>query len=162
MKHFSEKIYHSFNEFFECLKEWKTSNKKLVFTNGCFDILHRGHIDYLDRAASLGDKLIIGLNTDSSVKKLKGANRPLVGQESRALLLAAIGFVDAVIFFDQETPFELIRQIVPDVLVKGKDYQVHEIAGSDVVLQHGGKVETIELTEGFSTTTLIEKIKRSN
>ena len=162
MKHFSEKIYRSFNEFFECLKEWKTSNQKLVFTMGCFDILNRGHIDYLDRAAGLCNKLIIGLNTDLSVKKIKGNDRPLVDEESRALLLAAIGFVDAIIFFDQETPFELIRQIMPDVLVKGKDYEVHEIAGSDIVLQHGGKVETIELTEGFSTTTLIEKIKRSN
>ncbi|MGQ8337324.1 D-glycero-beta-D-manno-heptose 1-phosphate adenylyltransferase [Sunxiuqinia sp. A32] len=162
MKHFSEKIFHSFEEFFECLKGWKTSNQKLVFTNGCFDILHRGHIDYLDKSAQLGDKLIIGLNTDVSVRLLKGKQRPYIDEDSRAILLAAIEFVDAVILFDEETPFSLIEKIKPDVLVKGKDYEIHEIAGHDIVLNNGGKVETIELTEGFSTSALIEKIKKSS
>ncbi len=161
MKHYTDKIFQSFDDFFECLKQWKTSNQKLVFTNGCFDILHRGHIDYLDVTASLGDKLIIGLNTDSSVKNIKGESRPFVDEESRAILLASLEMVDAVVLFPEETPYDLIKQIKPDVLTKGKDYEIEEIAGFDVVLENGGSVETIELTEGFSTTSLIEKIKKS-
>ena len=161
MRHYSEKIFQSFEDFFECLKNWKTSNQKLVFTNGCFDILHRGHIDYLDRTAALGDKLIVGLNTDLSVKNLKGEKRPFIDEESRAILLASLEMVDAVILFDEETPYNLIEKIQPNVLTKGKDYEIEEVAGFDVVLKSGGQVETIELTAGFSTTSLIEKIKNS-
>ena len=161
MKHYTEKIFRSFDDFFECLKNWKTSNQKLVFTNGCFDLLHRGHIDYLDKTAALGDKLIVGLNTDASIKKLKGEKRPFIDEQSRATLMASLEMVDAVILFNEETPYRLINQIKPDVLTKGKDYKIEEIAGFDIVLDSGGQVETIELSKGFSTTSLIEKIKNS-
>lgn len=160
MNDISGKIYHSFEDFFDTLKAWKTSNHKLIFTNGCFDLLHRGHIDSLIKSAELGNKLVVGLNTDQSVKKMKGEKRPLVDQESRALLMAALQMVDAVVLFDEETPYQLIQAIQPDVLVKGKDYTIEEIAGYDVALARGGSVETIELTEGFSTSSLIEKIKK--
>lgn len=156
----SGKIYHSFDDFFETLKAWKTSNFKLVFTNGCFDLLHRGHVDSLLKSAEFGDRLIVGLNTDQSVKRLKGAKRPLMDQESRALLIAALQMVDAVILFNEETPYDLIRAVQPDVLVKGNEYDIEEIAGYDIVLARGGTVETIELTKGFSSSALIEKIKK--
>ena len=131
----------------------------MVFTNGCFDLVHRGHIDSLVKAAELGDRLIVGLNSDQSVKLLKGEKRPLVDQQSRAVLLASLLMVDAVVLFDEETPYDLIRSIQPDVLVKGSEYQIEEIAGSDIVLASGGRVERIDLTEGFSTSDLIQKIK---
>ena len=159
MNDITQKIYASSEAFFETLKSWKTHNYKLVFTNGCFDLLHRGHIDNLVKAAQLGDKLIVGLNSDQSVSMLKGSKRPLMDENARAIIVAALQMVDAVILFGEETPYELIRFIQPDVLVKGKDYAVEEIAGFDIVLAHGGKVETIELTEGVSTSSLIEKIK---
>ena len=160
MNDISQKIYPSFEAFFDTLKRWKTKNYKLVFTNGCFDLLHRGHVDYLSKSAKLGDKLIIGLNTDQSVKILKGDKRPLMDEESRAIVMASLQMVDAVILFDQETPYELIKSIQPNVLVKGNDYEIEEIAGFDIVLARGGTVETIELTEGYSTSALIGKIKK--
>ena len=141
---------------------WKYMGLKIVFTNGCFDIIHYGHIDYLARAASLGGKLIIGLNTDASVSKLKGPNRPIQDQQSRALILAAMQFVDAVILFDEETPQELISFLIPDILVKGSDYRIEQIVGADVVLNNGGKVETMDFVAGYSTSNIIEKIKQSN
>ena len=141
---------------------WKYMGLKIVFTNGCFDIIHYGHIDYLARAASLGGKLIIGLNTDASVSKLKGPNRPIQDQQSRALILAAMQFVDAVILFDEETPQELISFLIPDILVKGSDYRIEQIVGADVVLKNGGKVETMDFVAGYSTSNIIEKIKQSN
>lgn len=153
------KIFHSFSDFFEILKSWKINNQKLVFTNGCFDILHRGHADSLLQSASFGDKLIVGLNSDYSVKKLKGDSRPVFDQESRAVLLASLQMVDAVIIFDEDTPYELIKNIQPDVLVKGQEYSLEEIAGHDIVLARGGKVERIQLTPGFSTTEIIRKLK---
>lgn len=159
MRNINNKIFSSFEGFFETLKDWKTQNKMLVFTNGCFDILHRGHIDYLVRSAEFGDKLIIGLNTDDSVKRLKGANRPFNKQDSRAIMLAALEMVDAIIFFDEETPYDLIGKILPNILVKGNDYKINEIAGNDIVRSHGGQVKTIPLTKGFSTSSLIKKIK---
>jgi rfaE bifunctional protein nucleotidyltransferase chain/domain len=134
---------------------------KIVFTNGCFDILHLGHIDYLSKAKSLGDFLIIGLNTDLSVRKIKGEGRPVTDQHSRAVILASLRFVDAVILFDEETPYNLIKEIKPDVLVKGSDYLVKDIAGSDVVSANGGKVVTIDFLEGYSTSSIISKIKNS-
>jgi D-glycero-beta-D-manno-heptose 1-phosphate adenylyltransferase len=152
------KIFESAAEFIPTLKEWRLSSEKVVFTNGCFDLVHRGHIDSLAKASALGDRLIVGLNSDISVKLLKGKNRPLIDQNSRALLLASLFMVDSVILFDEETPYELIKSIVPDVLVKGSEYQIEEIAGFDVVLAAGGQVERIELTEGFSTSDLIQKI----
>lgn len=159
MNDISQKIYTSFKDFFNTLKDWKTHNYKLVFTNGCFDLIHRGHIDYLIESARLGDKLIVGLNTDQSVRLLKGEKRPLIDENSRARVMAALEMVDAVILFDEETPYNLIKSVQPDVLVKGNDYAIEEIAGFDIVLGRGGSVKTIELTEGFSTSSLIEKIK---
>jgi D-glycero-beta-D-manno-heptose 1-phosphate adenylyltransferase len=153
------KIFTDARSFSMLLKEWKQAGNKVVFTNGCFDLMHRGHIDSLARAAEFGNRLIVGLNSDVSVKLLKGKNRPLIDQQSRAVLLASLLMVDAVILFDEETPYELIKDIIPDVLVKGSEYQIEEIAGFDIVLASGGKVERIELTEGFSTTDLIKKIK---
>jgi len=144
------------------LKEWRSKKEKIVFTNGCFDILHLGHIDYLEKARSLGNRLIIGLNTDRSVTKLKGTGRPLYPQESRARILAALEFVDVVIMFDQETPYDLINHIKPDILVKGNDYLSENIVGADIVKSKGGKVVTINLVEGYSTSALIEKINRLN
>lgn len=141
------------------MDRWNKSNSKIVFTNGCFDLVHRGHLDYLSKAADLGDILIIGLNTDSSVSKLKGSNRPIIDQESRAMLLASLFFVSAVVLFEEDTPYELIKAIQPDVLVKGADYAVEDIVGHDIVIAKGGKVETIEYLPGFSTSAIEKKIK---
>jgi len=153
------KIFNSFDSFEPILGLWKNKGETVVFTNGCFDILHRGHIEYLSKSADLGNRLIVGLNSDESVKILKGASRPLVDQESRAILLASQVFVDAVVLFSEETPYNLIRQILPDILVKGNDYSIEEIAGFDIVLKNGGKVETLELVPGYSTSSLLCKIK---
>lgn len=139
-------------------KQWK--DQKVVFTNGCFDILHLGHVDYLEKAASKGDKLIVALNTDASVSQLKGPTRPVNNQEARARIIAALSFVDAVVYFSEDTPLTLIKQLKPDVLVKGSDYKISNIVGVDVVMGNGGKVETIELVEGYSTTNIINKINQ--
>ena len=141
------------------VENWKSSSEKIVFTNGCFDILHRGHIDVLAKTADLGDKLIIGLNSDSSIRKLKEDNRPIVDEKSRALLLAAFSFVDAIVLFSEQTPFNLITDIKPDILAKGGDYKITEIVGHEVVQQNGGEVITIPLIEGFSSTNIIDKIQ---
>jgi len=138
---------------------WRMFNQKIVFTNGCFDILHQGHVDYLCKAKDLGHKLIIGLNTDASVKRQnKSPERPVNKEQSRAFILAALGIVDAIVLFDEDTPYDLIKAIQPDVLVKGADYKAEEIVGYDIVKARGGEVATIELTQGFSTTALINKI----
>jgi len=142
------------------LKTWRNQGKSIVFTNGCFDILHLGHIDYLVKAASLGDRLIIGLNTDNSVRKIKGENRPVNNQHARSMMLASLLFTDMVVFFDEETPYSLIKTILPDVLVKGGDYKREEIVGYDILVTYGGKIKTIDFLEGYSTTTLIEKINK--
>ena len=144
------------------LKEWRSKKEKIVFTNGCFDILHLGHIDYLEKAKSLGTRLIIGLNSDRSVTKLKGTGRPIYEQEARARILAALEFVDVVIMFDQETPYDLINHVKPDVLVKGNDYLAGNIVGVDIVKSNGGEVVTINLVEGYSTSAVIEKINQLN
>lgn len=143
------------------VKQWQQAGKKIVFTNGCFDIIHLGHIDYLEKACQLGDKLVLGLNTDASVSCIKGPLRPVVNEYARARLIAALQFVDAVILFDEPTPLELIQTICPDILVKGNDYSIENIVGADFVIKRGGSVETIPLVEGYSTTSLIEKIKKS-
>jgi rfaE bifunctional protein nucleotidyltransferase chain/domain len=140
------------------IKNWRHTDQKIVFTNGCFDLLHLGHIDYLAKARDLGDKLIIGLNTDASVQRLKGSYRPVKDELSRAHILAAMQFVDAVIFFDEETPIDLITWVKPDVLVKGGDYTVEGIIGHEIVLENGGSVQTIEFVEGYSSSKLIDKI----
>lgn len=141
------------------LLNWKDSNKRIVFTNGCFDLIHRGHIDYLTKAADLGDILIIGVNTDNSVSRIKGPTRPIVDEYSRAIVLASFSFVSATILFDEDTPYELIKIIQPNILVKGADYKVEDIVGSDIVLANGGTVETIEYLQGFSTSSIERKIK---
>jgi rfaE bifunctional protein nucleotidyltransferase chain/domain len=138
---------------------WQADGKKVVFTNGVFDLLHIGHITYMTKAAELGDKLIIGLNADSSVKRLKGDDRPVNNQNSRALLLAALFFVDAVVLFEEDTPQQLVAALLPDVLVKGADYTIENIAGAKEVLANGGEVKTIQLVEGHSSTSIIQKIK---
>jgi len=138
---------------------WRFQGKKIVFTNGCFDILHLGHIDYLSKAKDEGNILIIGLNTDNSVSRIKGKNRPITDENSRAKILASLQFVDAVTFFDEETPYELISFVQPDVLVKGSDYKPEEIVGYDIVKAKNGKVVTIDFLEGYSTTAIEKKIK---
>jgi rfaE bifunctional protein nucleotidyltransferase chain/domain len=133
--------------------------RKIVFTNGCFDVLHRGHITYLAKAAALGNALVIGLNTDASVKRLKGPSRPLQDEETRALILASLGFVTAVVLFGEDTPYDLIKKVQPDVLVKGGEYKIEDIVGYDVVKGKGGTVLTIDMVEGFSSTGIIQKMK---
>ncbi|HQO51125.1 MAG TPA: D-glycero-beta-D-manno-heptose 1-phosphate adenylyltransferase [Bacteroidales bacterium] len=152
---------HSWKSLSNMLHVWRFQQKKIVFTNGCFDIVHLGHLDYLSKAADLGDILILGLNTDASVQRLKGAGRPVVDELARAFMMASLRFVDAVVLFDQQTPYELIQLVQPDVLVKGKDYKAEEVVGYDIVTAKGGKVETIDLVPGYSTTALIQKIIRS-
>ena len=141
------------------LSLWRFRDEKIVFTNGCFDVLHPGHIEYLSQARDLGTKLVIGLNTDASVKRLKGKNRPIINENYRALMLASLHFVDAVVLFDQDTPLELIERVQPDILIKGSDYKPEDIVGYDVVTTKGGVVKTISLVDGFSTTSLINKLK---
>ncbi|HSZ25375.1 MAG TPA: D-glycero-beta-D-manno-heptose 1-phosphate adenylyltransferase, partial [Cytophagaceae bacterium] len=126
------------------LPEWKKEGK-IVFTNGCFDLLHLGHVDYLEKAKNLGEKLVVGLNSDASVQRLKGSSRPITDENSRSRVMAALEFVDAVILFDEDTPLELIQFIKPDILVKGNDYSIETIVGADVVLKSGGSVETVPL-----------------
>ena len=133
--------------------------KKIVFTNGVFDLMHLGHVDYLSKAKDCGDILIVGMNSDASVKMLnKGDTRPLQDQQSRAMVLASLSFVDFVVIFDEETPYDLIKAAQPDVLVKGADYKVEQIAGHDIVLARGGEVKLIELVSGYSTTAIEKKI----
>ena len=141
------------------ISSWKKNGEKVVFTNGCFDILHLGHVDYLEKARNLGDRLIVGLNKDESIKRIKGSTRPIVAEYPRARLMAALQFVDAVILFGEDTPENLIRTILPDILVKGDDYPLEKIIGAEIVISNGGKVQTVKLVEGFSTTNLIQKIK---
>lgn len=147
------------NQLKSMLAVWRFQEKKIVFTNGCFDILHLGHIDYLSKAKDEGNILIIGLNTDNSVSRIKGKNRPLTDENSRAKILASLQFVDAVILFDEETPYELIKFVQPDVLVKGSDYKPEDIVGYDIVKANNGKVVTIDFLEGYSTTAIEKRIK---
>ncbi len=143
------------------LEKRTLEGKKIVFTNGCFDILHRGHVEYLCQARDLGDYLVLGLNTDESVKRLgKSPERPINSEETRATILAGLECVDAIVLFNEDTPLQLITFIQPDVLVKGNDYKAEDIVGYDIVTTKGGKVITINLVEGFSTTKLIEKMKK--
>tara|TARA_B100000508_G_scaffold75230_1_gene58659 strand:- start:129848 stop:130366 length:519 start_codon:yes stop_codon:yes gene_type:complete len=166
-----EKIQHkivSQEEASTIVNSWRDTDHEVVFTNGCFDILHRGHVTYLGKAATLGDFLVVGLNSDDSVRRQnKGEDRPINDEDSRALVLASLEFVDMIILFDNDTPEELISQLNPSILVKGADYDENErdekskkfIVGSEQVLENGGTVKTIDLEEGFSTTNLINKIK---
>lgn len=144
----------------EIINRIKADRKKIVFTNGCFDLLHVGHIRYLAQAKRLGDFLIIGLNSDSSVKELKGVDRPINSFEDRATLLSAIESVDLVIMFEEQTPENLIKDIVPDILVKGGDYNIEDIVGYQTVMQNGGQVKTLSFYDGYSSTNYINKIKK--
>ncbi len=148
------------SEALKRIAQWRTLGKTVSFTNGCFDILHRGHIFSLSQAAQEADYLIVGLNSDSSTKRLKGNGRPVNDEQSRALLLSSLLMVDAVVLFDEDTPLELIKTLLPDVLVKGGDYTVEQIAGSKEVIANGGRVVINPIVEGFSTTGLIEKISK--
>ena len=139
---------------------WKAEGQRVVFTNGCFDLLHLGHVDYLEKARYLGDKLVLGLNTDASVSRLK-PGRPLQDEVSRARVLASLLFVDAVVLFDEQTPLALIEAVLPDILVKGDDYPISGIVGHEVVLQNGGQVLTVPLVAGYSTTRIVERILKS-
>lgn len=140
------------------LSFYRFKNQKIVFTNGCFDLIHLGHVKYLTQAADLGDILIIGLNSDSSVSKIKGNGRPVLDQESRALTLAAFSFVDNIVLFDEETPYKIIKQIMPDILVKGGDYNPEEIVGYDIVKDNGGEVMMLDFIKGYSTSDIIKGI----
>jgi D-glycero-beta-D-manno-heptose 1-phosphate adenylyltransferase len=143
------------------LKRWRLKNKKVVFTNGVFDIVHQGHIASLSEAASFGDILIVGVNADASVKRLKGDSRPVNDENSRALLLAALVMTDAVIIFEEDTPYNLITSIMPDVLVKGGDYTIEQIVGAKEVMANGGEVKIVPILEGFSTTGIIERMRNT-
>ncbi|MCF6767191.1 bifunctional D-glycero-beta-D-manno-heptose-7-phosphate kinase/D-glycero-beta-D-manno-heptose 1-phosphate adenylyltransferase HldE [Thiotrichales bacterium 19S11-10] len=167
-----EELYHALNESAQILsgalteeevkqamKQAHLQGERIVFTNGCFDILHKGHVDYLKEAKALGDRLVIGVNTDASVTKLKGPSRPIVPLKDRMELLSSLECVDWVVAFDEETPKRLIATLLPDILVKGADYEIKDIAGAQEVLDNGGEVKTITLTEGRSTTTIIQKIQ---
>lgn len=154
------KIY-SLPKLLAQLASWRVTNKTIAFTNGCFDILHEGHIFSLSQAAQEADYLIVGLNSDNSTKRLKGPERPINGEHSRALLLASLVIVDAVVIFDEDTPLELIKNILPDVMVKGGDYTMEQIAGSKEVLENGGIVVINPIQEGFSSTGILAQIKSS-
>jgi len=155
----SEKIY-TLPGITQKASQWKKEGKKIIFTNGVFDLLHKGHIFSLSQAAKQGDILIIGLNADRSVKKLKGNSRPVIDEDARALLLASLIMVDAVVIFEEDTPIKLITSILPDVLVKGGDYTVDEIAGAKEVIANGGKIVINPILDGFSTTAIINAISK--
>ncbi len=155
----NDKIYKDTSALAKQVQIWKIHNEKIVFTNGCFDLLHLGHIDYLSKAADLGDRLVIGVNTDASVAQLKGPTRPVIDEITRATKLASFVFVDAVILFNEETPLELITSTKPDVLVKGGDYSFDTIVGATEVVAQGGTVEVIPFLAGHSSSAIIHKIK---
>ncbi len=152
------KIFTPQKLIYQC-NTWRTFGTTIVFTNGVFDILHHGHLDYLAKAASLGNKMVVGVNTDASVKRLKGNERPLTHENDRAFQLACLMFVDAVCLFDEDTPKNLIEAVNPDVLAKGGDYSIENIVGANHVTQQGGMVEVIPFVNGYSTTSMIERIK---
>jgi rfaE bifunctional protein nucleotidyltransferase chain/domain len=161
VQHLSEKIYSSIDQLQEVLQKIKSIGKKIVFTNGCFDILHVGHVCYLEEARNLGDYLVIGVNADASVSRLKGPSRPINPIQQRMMVLAALQSVDAVISFSEDTPYELIKALSPDLLVKGGDWKVEDIVGSALVLAEGGQVLSLPFTEGWSTTSIEQKIKNN-
>lgn len=153
------KIYTR-EELVKAVYRWKFLGKKISFTNGCFDILHTGHIASISEAAKEGDVLIVGVNTDTSTKRLKGEERPVNNEKSRALLLASLAIVDAVSLFEEDTPLELIKAIMPDVIVKGGDYTLDQMIGAKEVMANGGRVVINPIVEGFSTTGIIDKIRK--
>lgn len=154
-----DKIYN-LNDAIKQISLLKKEKSKIVFTNGCFDLLHKGHIYYLEEAKSLGDFLIVGLNSDASVRKLKGETRPIKNIDNRLAVLAGLESVDMVVVFEEDTPIELITALRPDVLVKGGDYKIEDIVGADFVVAHGGEVKIIEFVEGESSSAIIKKIEK--
>jgi rfaE bifunctional protein nucleotidyltransferase chain/domain len=143
------------------VRSWRESGEVVVFTNGCFDLLHYGHLHYLAEARTLGNRLVIGLNSADSVRRLKGANRPINDEQTRLFQLAALEMVDAVVLFEEDTPYDLIKSLQPDILVKGGDWQPEQIVGAEMVLARGGQVKSLAFVEGYSTTRIEEKIKNS-
>jgi len=156
--HTSEKILNQ-GAMKAKVKAWQANGLQVVFTNGCFDLVHLGHVDYLEKSASLGDKLVIGLNSDASVRRLKGASRPILDAHARSRMLAALAFVDGVVLFGEDTPQHLIALLLPDVLVKGADYSIDQVVGGKEVVENGGRVELVSLVNGYSTSSIVEKIK---
>ncbi len=157
-----DKVFINTEYALPLVEEWKNNGERLVFTNGCFDLLHIGHVLYLEEARSLADRLIVGLNADASVHRLKGPGRPIQDEYNRSHVLAALESVDMVILFSEDTPYQLIRQISPDILVKGGDWKVEDIVGSDLVLGRGGRVVSLKYVEGYSTTSIEQRILNSN
>jgi len=156
----SNKLYFELGNLMDWLSLQKKEGKTLVFTNGCFDLLHKGHVQYLEEAKMQGDILIVGINSDTSVKRLKGEERPIQNLDNRMNVLAALESVDAVIPFEEDNPLNLIKNILPDVLVKGGDWKVEQILGSDIVLNNGGSVKSLQFVENQSTSSIVEKIKK--
>jgi D-glycero-beta-D-manno-heptose 1-phosphate adenylyltransferase len=155
-------IFSNIKNFYDILKNMKKEQKKIVFTNGCFDIIHRGHIYILSESKKLGDILILGLNSDSSIRRIKGPQRPINSEEDRAYVLDNIKSVDYVVLFEEDTPYNLIENILPDFLVKGGDWEADKIVGSDILRKYGGKVISIPYIDDFSTSSIIKKIKEQN
>lgn len=160
LKYIESKIFKK-DSLYRQLNIWRFQTKKIVFTNGCFDVIHQGHIHFLMKAADMGSVLVVGLNSDSSVKRLKGTERPLQNENTRSLIMASFSMIDAVILFDEDTPFELIKFVKPNVLVKGGDYQIDQIVGADIVKSYGGEVKTVEFLEGFSSSLLIDNLRET-
>ena len=152
------KIY-TLDRLMDEINNWKKQNKKIVFTNGCFDLIHLGHVELLARSSDLGDKLIVAINSDESIIKIKGINRPIIEEESRAKQIAALDFVDAVILFNQDNPIEIISLVIPDIITKGGDYKISDVVGHEIVRENNSSVVIIPLTQGYSTTSILDKIK---
>jgi len=152
------KIY-TLDQLIDKVSNWKDQNKKTVFTNGCFDLIHLGHVEVLARSSDLGDRLIVAINSDESIIKIKGKNRPIIEEESRVKQIAALDFVDAVILFNQDTPINIISSITPNVITKGGDYKISDVVGYEIVQKNNGEVVIIPLTQGYSTTSILDKIK---
>lgn len=152
------KIY-TLDRLMDEINNWKKQNKKIVFTNGCFDLIHLGHVELLARSSDLGDKLIVAINSDESIIKIKGINRPIIEEESRAKQIAALDFVDAVILFNQDNPIEIISLVIPDIITKGGDYKISNVVGHEIVRENNSSVVIIPLTQGYSTTSILDKIK---
>ena len=160
LKSINTKIFY-LKSLKEKVSNWKKAGEKVVFTNGCFDLLHRGHIEVLSKAADLGDRLIVGMNSDTSIMKLKGEKRPILDESSRSIILASLSFVDAVVVFTEETPLNLIINLKPDIVAKGGDYDISSIVGHDFIQKYGGEVVLIPFINGFSSTQIINTIKKS-
>jgi len=159
VKNFEKKIIKSSLDLQKTIKTWKKNNQKIVFTNGCFDILHLGHIKTLSESKKLGDKLVVGLNNDESVKVLKGKNRPVNNNYHRSMMLAALSFVDLVVFFEEDTPYNLIKLVLPNIITKGGDYEKKDVIGGDLILSKGGQINIIPLLPNLSSSKLIRKYK---